>query len=155
MKDTQKNLSNDPWLMREFVSPLCLMSIALFALNNFYLKYAFHNTLTGKLSDLTLCFFLPLFLSALIGLIPHHGLKTSHRLMFGSILTVLLFSTLKLSLLASNQLNALLSIITLKVGIGPSINRIDPSDLVALPCTVLAFFYGLNCLKPITLRSSS
>ena len=50
----------------EFFSALPLAAVALFALNNGVLKRAWPGLITGKLSDVTICFFLPLFLSALL-----------------------------------------------------------------------------------------
>ena len=50
----------------EFFGVLPLVAVALFALNNGVLKRAFPGFVTGKVSDLLVCFFLPLFVSALL-----------------------------------------------------------------------------------------
>ncbi len=48
----------------EFFAPLPLAALALTVANDIWLKPAFHSELTGKLSDVGICFFMPLFLSA-------------------------------------------------------------------------------------------
>ena len=57
----------------EFFGVLPLMAVGLFALNNFVLKRAWPGLVTGKLSDLLICFFLPLFVSALMQRISRLG----------------------------------------------------------------------------------
>ena len=54
--------------MPEFFAPAPLLAVALMVLNDRVLKPRFHNAVTGKLSDLAICLFLPLFTSALLGL---------------------------------------------------------------------------------------
>ena len=53
--------------MTEFFAPLPLLAVGLMVVNDRVLKPRLHNALTGKLSDLAVCFFLPLFVSALLG----------------------------------------------------------------------------------------
>jgi hypothetical protein len=55
--------------MTEFFAPLPLAAVALMAVNDRFLKGWFGNAVTGKLSDIAICFFLPLFTSALLGLV--------------------------------------------------------------------------------------
>lgn len=52
--------------------PLFLISLALLLLNDFFLKYQFHNWLTGKLSDFTGLFTFSFFL---IAIFPSHKKK--------------------------------------------------------------------------------
>ena len=52
----------------EFFAPLPLAALALTVVNDVWLKPAFHSGLTGKLSDVGICFFMPLFLSELLGI---------------------------------------------------------------------------------------
>lgn len=51
-----------------FVHPVPLSAVLLLVVNDHYLKYQFPSLLTGKLSDFTGVFFLPLFLCALLNL---------------------------------------------------------------------------------------
>jgi hypothetical protein len=128
--------------MPEFFNLWCLSTVGLFALNNHYLKYQYHNWLTGKLSDFAVCFFLPLFVSSLIALLVNWPAKT--RLLAGSALTIAIFSGVKISPWASNLLNEILSVVTTAVGFSPSFNRADSSDLIALPLVALACVFGIN-----------
>jgi hypothetical protein len=54
--------------LTEFFAPLPLAAVALMAVNDRFLKPHFGNAITGKLSDIAICFFLPLFTSAVLGL---------------------------------------------------------------------------------------
>ncbi|MCX2476366.1 hypothetical protein OQZ33_18675 [Pedobacter sp. MC2016-05] len=47
----------------KLVHPLFVLSISLLIINDFYLKYIFHNTFTGKLSDFVGLFAFPFFWS--------------------------------------------------------------------------------------------
>ena len=58
---------DSPLAMPEFFAPLPLLAVGLMVLNDWVLKPRLHNALTGKLSDVAVCFFLPLFISALLG----------------------------------------------------------------------------------------
>ena len=50
--------------MKHLTHPLALAALALLALNDHYLKAAYHNALTGKLSDVAGVLLLPFFLKA-------------------------------------------------------------------------------------------
>ncbi len=124
--------------MKEFFSPWSLFAVALFALNNHWLKWEFHNWITGKLSDFMACFFIPLLFSALIGLIWKKGY--SKRYWMASTVTIIAFSSVKLFEPASDVMNNLFSMMTGWIGMGPSINRTDPTDLMAFASIPLAYF---------------
>jgi hypothetical protein len=49
----------------KLVHPLFVLSISLLIINDFYLKYTFHNTFTGKLSDFVGLFAFPFFWSVI------------------------------------------------------------------------------------------
>ena len=55
--------------MTEFFAPLPLLAVALMVVNDRVLKPRIGNAITGKLSDIAICFFLPLFTSALLGFV--------------------------------------------------------------------------------------
>ena len=103
---------------------LFLASIFLLLLNDFYLKYHFHNYFTGKLSDFVGLFAFPYFFSVL--------LKRKVKLTF--ILTGVLFIFWK-----SNSSQFFIDYLN-NYGIG--INRIvDYSDLMALLILPISYLY--------------
>lgn len=126
--------------MREFFAVWPLSAVALFTLNNWYLKMAYGNWLTGKLSDVTACFFLPLYLSAIFSLVGWRSRK--HRLVTSSWIVAIIFTSVKLFEPASQLLNHIVSPLFIGMTGYSSINRVDPSDLIALPFIYLAFWYG-------------
>jgi len=135
-----ENHRHDPLDIPEFFNAACLFAVFLFALNNSYLKLAYHNVITGKLSDFSACFFLPLFISAILSLATKlNGIK---RVKIGCLTTLIIFSAVKISPTLSQLLNASLSAITQSFGFGNSNNIADPNDLVALPMILLAYFYA-------------
>ncbi|MGD8926049.1 MAG: hypothetical protein PVG20_04330 [Thioalkalispiraceae bacterium] len=131
--------------MPEFFNTWCLSAVVVFGLNNYIWKYQYHNWLTGKLSDLTLCFFLPLFLSAILSLVTAWSLKL--RLALGSSLTALVFTLVKTSTPISEYMNIALSSITNATGFGASYNIADSTDLVALPMIAVAWLYASNFMR--------
>ena len=72
--------------------------IALLIANDHVLKFVFHNAVTGKLSDVAICFLMPLLISAALGLIA--GSRVRRRLEIGAVVTVVVFSALEMSDLA-------------------------------------------------------
>jgi hypothetical protein len=119
--------------------------VGLFVLNNYFLKFHYHNWLTGKLSDFAACFFLPLFISAVLALFVKWSLI--QRVLFGALVTTIIFSVVKVSTLASGVLNNVLSHITLTVGLGGSTNLADATDLIALPMVGIACYFAAKRLK--------
>jgi hypothetical protein len=78
----------------EFFAPLPLAALALLVVNDVWLKPAFHSALTGKLSDVAVCFFMPLLLSELLGILG--GWPPRRRLLAGAIVTASLFVALEI-----------------------------------------------------------
>jgi hypothetical protein len=74
------------------------------AVNDAYFKPVLHDTLTGKLSDLAGCFFLPLWISALLAL--GTGWPLRRRLAIGCASTAMLFTAISTSRLAAGALCA-------------------------------------------------
>lgn len=77
----------------EFFAPAPLAALALLVVNDVWLKPAFHSELTGKLSDIAVCFFMPLLLSELLGIVS--GWPPRRRLLAGAIVTASLFTALE------------------------------------------------------------
>jgi hypothetical protein len=115
-----------------------LASIALFALNNFILKRALSNVVTGKLSDIACCFFLPLFVSATLGFAGWTA-PMFRRVAVGAGVAVLVFVLVKTSPWASDALNTAIGALT---GGRATPNRVDASDLVAIPFALVAVAYA-------------
>lgn len=125
----------------EFFNLLVLGSLLLFALNNGYLKARWHNAFTGKLSDLLFCFFFPLYVSALLALVTRVSLRT--RLTAGCLFTLTGFTAVKTSLYVSSALHeAMAPVARLLLG-QPSVNHVDPTDLIALPMIAVACWFAL------------
>ena len=124
----------------EFFNRWSLSSIVLFAVNNAYLKLQFTSWFTGKLSDVLLCFFLPLFISSCINLVADIPVRS--RLLAGCVITAIIFTSVKISEFASHYLNVVLTYISLLLGFGKSLNIADKSDLIALPMIIVAYYVG-------------
>lgn len=124
----------------EFMAAWPLVAVAVLTLNDMVLKARFHNALTGKLSDLAGCFFLPLWLSALLRLVTRWPLET--RLRWGAAATTVLFVAISTSRLAADLVCAALLPFAQVLGITRLHIAADPTDLLALPMVWLAVTWG-------------
>jgi hypothetical protein len=131
--------------MEEFFAfpPLC--AVVVLAVNDAFLKPLFHNALTGKLSDFAGCFFLPLYVSALLSLVG--SAPRERRLLLGAAFTVLLFAPVKLWAEAGAALCAALAPAAQVLGIGALHIVADRSDLWALWMVPLAVASALPVLR--------
>ncbi len=125
--------------LAELGALLPLAMVGLLLANDRLLKLAFHNALTGKLSDVAICFLMPLLVSAALGLIFEWSAR--RRLWAGGVVTVIVFSALEMSDLAGAWFSHALAI--LLPGKRIVLTR-DPTDLLALACAPLAMIYGLR-----------
>ncbi|MEW5852192.1 MAG: hypothetical protein AB2A00_25610 [Myxococcota bacterium] len=128
--------------MREFFAPATLIAVLVMAVNDHWLKADFHNALTGKLSDFAGCFFLPLYVSALMGAVV--PLRPRHRLGLGVLVTLGIFVPVSLSRDAADALCRLLAVLGAPLGLHGYRIAADPTDLMALPFVALAYAYGLK-----------
>jgi hypothetical protein len=136
----------------EFFAPLPLAVVALLVSNDVWLKPTFHNFATGKLSDVAVCFSMPLFISELLGLAL--GVAPRLRLGIGAVLTAALFSALELSPWASERALAALGALGPWIGLqGGFEMTADVTDLACVPLVLLAYRYGGSRLR--TLATSS
>lgn len=125
----------------EFFAPLPLAALALLVVNDVWLKPLFHNFVTGKLSDVAVCFLMPLFVSELLGLAL--GVAPRLRLLLGAAATAVLFSALELSAWCSEQAVAALEALGPWLGLrGGFEMTADVTDLACVPLVVLAYRYG-------------
>lgn len=130
----------------EFFGFLPLMAVGLFALNNFVLKRAWPGLVTGKLSDLLICFFLPLFVSALMERVSRLGAAT--RVAAGIALTATIFIAVKTSVTASRVLDHDIAMLLQPFAIRTAPNCVDVTDLWALPMLALAWLYARRMAPP-------
>jgi hypothetical protein len=124
----------------EYFSALPLAAVALFALNNGVLKRAWPGLITGKLSDVLICFFLPLFVSALLERVSRLAVAT--RMAIGIALTATIFIAVKTSAIASGLLDRDIARLLAPLGIHTAPNRVDVTDLCALPMLAVAWLYA-------------
>ncbi len=124
----------------EFFSPAPLLAVALLATNDHLLKDAFHNAVTGKLSDVAGCFFLPLFVSAFLVFVTPWSLRV--RVGLGALATVALFVPVKVSPAAAGSVCRAIEQLSIPLGIGAQHIVSDPTDLLAVPMTFLAVLYA-------------
>jgi len=133
----------------EFFSALPLAAVALLAVNDHLLKAAFHNTLTGKLSDFAGCFFLPLFVSATLSFVTRWSLE--RRLWWGVAATLTIFVPVNLSRAAADLVCRAVELVSIPLGIGAQRIASDPTDLIALPMIALSLHYARKvnpCAEP-------
>ena len=114
-----------------------LAMVALLLTNDRVLKATFHNAVTGKLSDVAICFLMPLLVSATLGMIT--AWTVARRLWVAAALTAVIFSALEMSDLAGACFRRAMTAI---LGGGPIVLTRDPTDLLALACAPLAVAYG-------------
>jgi len=125
----------------EFIAPLPLAAVALMAVNDHWAKPTFHNALTGKLSDVAICFFLPLYVSALLALVTRW--PRAVRTGLGAAFTALLFTAIKVSQPAADLFCRVLGPVGgLLLGRTGFRSWADPTDLLALPLVLAAVLYS-------------
>jgi len=144
----------------ELFAPAPLAAAALLALNDHVLKARLHNVVTGKLSDLALCFLLPLLLSALLRPLWR---QDRARLAAAAAVAGLLFTVLELSAGADAWVSAVVASVGRPFGLHAIGFTRDLSDLVALAVVPLAYLYGRRrlarpptaWLAPLAVRASA
>jgi len=125
----------------EFFAPLPLAALALLVINDVWLKALFHNAATGKLSDVAVCFLMPLFLSELLGLA--FAWPASRRLRVAGAATALIFTALEIVPPVTRLALDVLSVVGPALGIhGRFRMTADWTDLFCLLSIPLAVRYG-------------
>ena len=135
----------------EFFSVMPLLAVVLLATNDHFLKAAFHNTLTGKLSDFAGCFFLPLYVSAMLAIATRWSLH--RRLWIGALTTLAIFVPVSVSRAAADFVCRSVELISIPLGIGAQRIASDPTDLIAVPMIFLAVLYAQK-VNPCAVSSS-
>jgi hypothetical protein len=123
--------------LAELGASLPLAAVALLLINDRVLKATFHNAITGKLSDVAICFLLPLLVSAALGMIV--ASTVARRLWVGAVVTAAIFTALEMSDLAGAVFRRAMA--PFHAG-APIVLTRDPTDLLALACVPLAIAYG-------------
>jgi hypothetical protein len=138
----------------EFFAPLPLSAVAMMIVNDHWLKPAFHSALTGKLSDIAICFFMPLFVSEVLGIAI--GMRPVSRLAAGALVTALLYTGLEVVPSFTAFAIRVLSLAGPYLGVRrPFRMTADWSDLWCLALVPLAVAYGRRrLLQPIGRRRS-
>src|SRR5664279_3743288 len=143
--------------MTEFFAPLPLGAVLLMVVNDRVLKTRFHNAVTGKLSDLAICFFLPLFCSALFGIAWPSQPRI--RLFLGALLAAAVFTAQEIWTGFQTTFLSLLRRVGNPLGLQHFGLTTDWSDLWALLMVPLAVGYGWRRLArppaPATATSAS
>jgi hypothetical protein len=125
----------------EFFAPWPIAAVALLVLNDRVLKPRFHDAVTGKLSDIAICFFLPLFVSEAIGLVS--GLRAPARLYAGAVAAGVVFAGLEVVPPVTRLAVATLTSLSALAG-APSRFAMteDWTDLLCLALVPVAVRYG-------------
>ena len=125
----------------EFFAPAPLAALALLVVNDVWLKPAFHSAVTGKLSDVAICFLLPLFFSELLGLL--FGIAPRKRLWMGAILAAAFFASLEVVPACMALALRALTAVGPQLGLHGTFRMTsDWTDLYCLVMVVLAVVYG-------------
>lgn len=117
------------------VAPLA--AIGLLLVNDHYGKRTFHNDVTGKLSDVAICFLLPLLLAAGFGLVGWANVRA--RVLVAAVVSAVLFTALELSGTAGGVFIRIMA----KLGRRAILTR-DLTDLAALAFVPLAAAHALR-----------
>jgi hypothetical protein len=119
-----------------------IAAVLLLVVNDHLLKGLFHNAVTGKLSDLAICFLVPLLVASTLGMLVDWPVR--RRLWIGAAVGATVFALLEMSDVADGLFQA----ITRAVGLGPVVLTRDPGDLWALLCVPLAVIHGQRRITP-------
>jgi hypothetical protein len=125
----------------EFFAPLPLLAVALMLVNDHWLKPAFHDAITGKLSDVAVCFFMPLFVSEVLGIVC--GVAPRARLLASAVFVALLYGGLEVVPPVTRLALRALALVGPALGIHrPFQMTSDWSDLACLVFVPLSVLYG-------------
>ncbi len=131
--------------MTEFFAPLPLLAVALMAVNDRLLKRWFGNAVTGKLSDIAICFFLPLFISAVLGLLWRRHPRA--RVLAGAAITIAVFTGQEIWPWFEDRFLAAMRFVGAPLGLREFALVRDLSDLLTLLMVPLAVAYGFRRLR--------
>jgi hypothetical protein len=128
--------------MPEFLAPLPLLAVGLMVVNDRVLKPRWHNAITGKLSDIAVCFFLPLFVSALLGLPWKRHPRA--RIVAGAVIAGSFYVAQEIWKGFEQAFLAVLRVVGAPLGLEHFALWSDVTDLWALLMLPLAVVYGFH-----------
>jgi hypothetical protein len=137
----------------EFFAPLPLLALALMVVNDMWLKATFHDAVTGKLSDIGVCFFMPLFVSELLGI--GFNLRPRLRLWIGALVTAIVYTAQEIVPPFTRLALGVLRAVGPLLGIHRRFQLTsDWTDLGCLLLVPLAYLYGARRLRQKTTTAS-
>ena len=139
--------------MTEFFAPLPLLAVGLMVFNDRVLKPRLHNGLTGKLSDVAGCFFLPLFVSALLGFVWKRHPRA--RVVVGAAIAGLFYTAQEIWKGFEEGLLVVLRLAGRPLGIEHFVLTSDVTDLWTLLMVPLAVAYGFRRVASATSLSGA
>lgn len=131
--------------LTEFFAPLPLAAVALMAVNDRFLKPRFGNAITGKLSDIAVCFFLPLFTSAVLGLVWRRHPRI--RVLAGAGIAAFVYTAQEIWPWFRDLFLDLNRVVGKPLGLHHFALTDDLSDLLALLMVPVAVAYGWRRLR--------
>jgi hypothetical protein len=126
--------------MREFIAPLPIAAVALMVVNDRLGKPYLHNEVSGKLSDVAVCFFLPLYLSAVLGLLWWRHPRA--RLLVACTVAGLFYLAQEIWPAFARLFLAALRVVGAPLGLDHFALTSDATDLLTLFMVPLAYAYG-------------
>ncbi len=129
-------------LFSELYAPVPLIAILVFALNNFYLKAHYESIFIGKISDITVCLFLPFLIAGVLDLVSY--LTHRSRLVISCTITAGILISINSSVFIADRFDGGINAVLGVVGMQSSPTVVDPYDLVSLPVLVFAYWYGIR-----------
>ena len=139
--------------MTEFFAPLPLLAVGLMVFNDRVLKPRLHNGLTGKLSDVAGCFFLPLFVSALLGFVWQRHPRA--RVVVGAAIAGSFYAAQEIWKGFADGLLTVLRLAGRPLGIEHFALTSDVTDLWTLLMVPLAVAYGFRRVASATSLSGA
>jgi hypothetical protein len=136
--------------MPEFFAPAPLLAVALLVANDRVFKPRFHNWVTGKLSDVAVCFFLPLFISASLGIFWPKRARA--RVLIGAGVAGLVFAAQETWPAFQRVFLAALRVVGGPLGLRNFVLTSDLGDLWTLLMVPVAAAYGWHRVKAIPPR---
>lgn len=125
-----------------FLSMWPLIAVVVFGLNNFWWKWAYPGWVVGKLSDVCMCFFLPLYLAWVLCEVFASSAPLKKRVRWGAWITVAALASVKATVRGSDALNAGVLWLTSGTPLHFAPNLADATDLLALPMVLVAVAYA-------------
>jgi hypothetical protein len=138
--------------MPEFIAPAPLLAVALLVANDRVFKPRFHNWVTGKLSDVAICFFLPLFTSALLGIFWPKRARA--RVLIGAGVAGLVFAAQETWPAFERVLLSALRVVGAPLGLRGFVLTSDITDLWALLMVPVAVAYGWHRVRAVSPQGS-